>query len=361
MREKLINKIINTKEEALIVIIAVVLFLGSAGYVVAQSTGKSDTFYVKSNGANIRSCKSTSCKVIGRLNRNATITMQTRSTLRGLPQWIKITFTSKGRKYTGYLNKTVLAMLAIQPTIVQGTTPDTYTPYTPPTTRAQTPLSSVFYEDFSGVFPGSKWVYERDSGYNSSLPQIDSNIGNPAPSLAMPFPGSKERGSINMSGTKIITEVNPFNSTNGFSISADIRQPDTSFETTGNQFAGTWIRSFRFDIKNITNQYAYANLEIDPLAEKIKYGIYREYTGGGGSFVTAPYMPDANFHTFKFTVDADGNAKWFRDGIMKNSFDGFPVGDYLVSMVASGRPLPINSTSTASYFHNVDNVVVTIP
>ncbi|MEK7131364.1 MAG: hypothetical protein AAB797_01330 [Patescibacteria group bacterium] len=72
-------------------------------------------------------------------------------------------------------------------------------------------------------------------------------------------------------------------------------------------------------------------------------------------------MPNANFHTFKFTVDADGNAKWFRDGIMKNSFDGFPVGDYIVSFSASGRNLPVYSTSTATYYHNVDNILVTTP
>ena len=344
----------NIKEETLIVVIAAGLFLGSAGYALAQSAGKTDTFYIKPNSANIRSCKSTSCKVVGRLKRNAIITMQTRSTLRGLPQWIRITFKKGNKQYTGYLNKTVLAALISQPTIDQGTAPDTYTPYTPPTIPTQQRLSSVFYDDFSGVFPGNKWIY-TGRGEN---PQIDASIGNPAPSLAMPFPGSN---GYPESGKTVATDVNPFNSSNGFSVSMDVRQPDPSPEMGVRVYMGSWYRNFKFEIKHITNQYAYANFEILPDRDEIKYGIYREFVGGGGSYVTAPYMPDANFHNFKFVVDEYGNAKWYRDGVLKNSFTEFPVGDYTIKMSANGHTVPPSSTSTAKYFHNVDNVLVTIP
>lgn len=337
----------NIKEETLIFIIAAVLFFGSASFVLAQSTGKSDTFYVKSNGANIRSCKSTSCKVIGKLNRNAKITMQSPSTLRNLPQWIRITFKKGNKQYTGYLNKTILAVLTPKPTIDQGTAPDTVPPYTPPA------LSGIFTDDFSGSFPGNKWIY-TGGGEN---PQIDANIGNPAPSLAMPFPGSNQQTAI---GKTVAIDVNPFNSSNGFSVSVDVRQPDPSMEISGGNSA-LWYRNFKFEINNMTNQYAYARFEIKPDRDEINYGIYRAYVGGGGSYVTAPYMPDANFHNFKFVVDEFGNAKWYRDGVLKNSFTEFPVGDYIIKMGASGHNVPVHSTSTAKYFHNVDNVVVTVP
>lgn len=344
----------NTKkEEVLAVAIAAVLFFGLAGYVAAQSVGGSKNFYVKANSANIRSCKSTSCKIIGKLNRNAKITMQTQSTLRGLPQWVRISFKKGNKQYTGYISKTVLAMSTSQPVIGQGTTSGTdlqnpnSPPYTPPA------LSGVFSDDFSGAFPGNKWIY-TGRGEN---PQIDANIGNPVPSLAMPFPGSSQQTDI---GKIVAIDVNPFNSSNGFSVSMDVRQPDPSPEMSGGNSA-LWYRNFKFEINNMTNQYAYASFEIKPDRDEISYGIYRAYVGGGGSYVTAPYMPDANFHTFKFVVDEYGNAKWYRDGVLKNSFTEFPVGDYIIKMSASGHNVPVHSTSTAKYFHNVDNVLVTVP
>jgi len=348
MSKKFTKKIINTKEEALVAIIAIALIFGAAGYVVAQSVSGNNTFYVKSNGANIRSCQSTSCKVIGTLKRNTILTIQKRS-MSALSPWIKVTFKKGSKQYTGYISKTVLAMKVSPKQAIDQET----TPYTPRDIPSQPGLSGIFTDDFSGVFPGNKWIY-TGGGEN---PQIDANIGNPAPSLAMPFPGSN---SMIASGKIVATDVNPFNSSNGFSISMDVRQPDPSPEMSGGNYA-SWYRNFKFEIKHLTNQYAYASFEILPDRDQINYGIYREYTGGGGSSVTTPYMPDANFHNFKFVVDKYGNAKWYRDGILKNSFTEFPVGDYTIKMWAYGHKVPVHSTSTASYFHNIDNVVVTVP
>lgn len=355
MRNLKKKKNIAKNKNALTIVVAAVLLFGLAGYVAAQSVGGSNTFYVKSAVANIRSCKSASCKIIGKLNHNAKITMQTRSTLRDLPQWIKISFKKGNKRYTGYISKTVLAALTSRPALSQGTTSDTtpQNPNSPPYTSPA--LSEVFSDDFSGVFPGNKWIYTNNPGFTQDPPQIDASIGNPAPSLAVPFP---KASNINLSGPTITTDVNPFNSANGFSVSVDVRQPDTSPEGS---YSGTWIRDFKFTIKHLTNQYAYAYIEISPHTGDVNYGIYRAYVGGGGSYVTAPYMPDANFHNFKFVVDEYGNAKWYRDGMLKNSFSEFPVGDYIISMSANGRSLPMFSTSTARYFHNVDNVRVTTP
>ncbi len=339
------RKKINTKEKVWAVIIAAVLIFVSAGYVAAQSVSGFNDFYVKSNGTNIRSCKSTSCKIIGKLKRNAILTIRARS-VRDLSSWIKISFRKGGKQYTGYISKTVLALVPHKPVVDQKTSPS-----------SKPTLSGIFTEDFSGGFPGNKWVISSESsGSSQPSPQIDSIVGNPAPSLAVPF--SSGGSNIILPGKKVTAEVNPFSSSNGFSVSVDVRQPDTSLETGE---LGTWIRNFKFTVKHLTNKDAYASVEIKPDAAQINYMISREYIGGGASYVTAPYMPDANFHTFKFTVDADGNAKWLRDGILKNSFDGFPTGDYLVSFSASGRNLPIYSTSTASYSHNVDNILVTVP
>ena len=168
MRKKFIDKIINTKEEALVAIIAVVLIFGAAGYVVAQSVGGYNTFYVKSSSANIRSCKSTSCKIIGALKRNTTLTIQKRS-VSALSPWIKVTFKKGSKQYAGYISKTVLAMKTPPKQAIDQDT----TPYTPHDISSQSSLSGIFTEDFSGAFPGNKWVYERDGGFDSALPQID--------------------------------------------------------------------------------------------------------------------------------------------------------------------------------------------
>lgn len=254
----------------------------------------------------------------------------------------------------------VTSSQASAPTITVDITPSSGTMNTSANTYAsQAPANAVFYEDFSGIFPGNKWVVSGTSGYTTQpSPQIDANIGNPAASLAMPF--SSGGSNVIIQGKKVAADANPFNSADGFSVSFDVRQPDTSAETVAYSSSG-WVRNFKFEIKHLTNQYAYANLEIRPDAELVHYGIYKAYVGGGGSYVSAPYNSDANFHTYKFTVDADGNAKWFRDGILKNSFGGFPVGDYTISFSASGRNLPVGSLSTATYYHNVDNVAVTVP
>lgn len=221
---------------------------------------------------------------------------------------------------------------------------------------------SAFEDDFSGDFPGNTWVVVKNPGYNQSSPYIDATVGNPAPSLAMPFAGVSSTN-IGIDGIKIALDTHPFNSSDGFSISADIRQPDTSPEGA---YTGTWMRSFRFEIKNITNQYAYARADISPDRETIDYSIYRAYSSplgasDVGSYVTTPYTPDTKFHNFKFVVDKFGSARWYRDGILKSSFGKFPTGDYLISMTPSGRNLPPLSTSTARYSHNVDNVIVSIP
>ena len=245
------------------------------------------------------------------------------------------------------------------PTVTIVVTPSSGTSNTSASTvTSATPANAVFYEDFSGAFPGSKWIVSSQSGMNQPSPQIDASVGNPASSLGVPY-SSGESNYIPM-GKKVTADVNPFNSADGFSISLDVRQPDTSAETVAYS-SGGWVRNFKFEIKHLTNQYAYANMEIRPDTELIQYGIYRAYVGGGGSSVSVPYTPNADFHTFKFTVDADGNAKWYRDGILKNSFGGFPVGDYVLSFSASGRNLPVGSPSTATYFHNIDNIAVTVP
>ncbi len=253
----------------------------------------------------------------------------------------------------------VAASPSTAPVVTINITPSSVTQNTSANTVVSTaPANAVFFEDFSGAFPGNKWIVSSQSGMNQPTPQIDATVGNPASSLGVPY-SSGESNYIPM-GKKVIADVNPFNSADGFSISFDVRQPDTSAETVAYS-SGGWVRSFKFEIKNMTNQYAYANMEIRPDAELIDYSIYRAYVGGGGSYISAPYTPNANFHSFKFTVDADGNAKWFRDGILKNSFGGFPVGDYALSFSASGRNLPVGSPSTATYFHNIDNIAVTIP
>ncbi len=176
-------------------------------------------------------------------------------------------------------------------------------------------------------------------------PKLEPIIGNPAPSLKFPGvtwyvpvtpqPGTPDgpapaRASPNT--IRIRSAVNPFNSKSGFTVSTDI------VVTPG---TGT----FTFTVQDQNNpQYNYAQILINPGQNgNIKYTI-PSITGRNDPLpygVTNPFSVDTKFHTFTFTVDDKGNAKWLRDGVVQASRTGFVAADYVLefrSFTNSNRP-----------------------
>ena len=216
------------------------------------------------------------------------------------------------------------------------------TPTPKPTPKPQFP--AVFYDDFSDGFPGNKWVYSPLSISDiPGLPQVDSSMGNPPPSLSIPF-------RVGYGSFAIRTVTNPFNSAKGLSISVDIRHPNI-------------VMGSHDLYLNILNQNtgsirgAGADVDIQPRSQTIVYDI------GENSSVSTPYFPDTEFHNFKFVVDVYGNAKWFRDGILQASASRFPVADYFIKFYELGDWGSLYGPTTYDYDNafNVDNVLVTSP
>ncbi len=204
----------------------------------------------------------------------------------------------------------------------------------------------LFSDDFSGAFPGMNWAYvPKDANGIKFAPSIDQTSGNPAPSMSIPGIQLLQKptysdGGVRVGsgiGVEVKTAVNPFNSASGVRFSADI---------TDN---GSTTIDFRIDNQNDRNVYAEATI----FENYVTYVIRTSSTSG--TRVNTPTMPDNDFHTFSFVVDANGNAKWLRDDVTQTSASGFPTGDYTLSF---------KSTSGTSYSKGtadvkIDNVKVT--
>lgn len=83
-------------------------------------------FYVKFSAANVRSCESTSCAVVGTLGQNSTISSYYGS-LEEVPEWMQISYTDTdtGKDVSGYVSKTVLSetQMAAAPSTPRTTAP----------------------------------------------------------------------------------------------------------------------------------------------------------------------------------------------------------------------------------------------
>ena len=207
-------------------------------------------------------------------------------------------------------------------------------------------LNEIFSDDFSGDFPGSKWVYENSSTVSEDQkPRLDYDVGNEAPSLAIPFPKFGQNFSVS-------TATNPFDASAGFTISVDVRNPETP--------SGSWVRSFSIIIVNQADQKLMASAEISPSTAKIEYRASKGFDGRT-ALVQKDYFEDTDFHNFVFTIDELGNASWSRDGVTQMNSVDFPIGDYELKFRASGYAGPSFDTNVYNFMHYVDNVIVTVP
>ncbi len=170
----------------------------------------------------------------------------------------------------------------------------------------------IFSDDFSsGSLNPNFWAVTSPGG-------VDRSNGNPAPSAFV------------TGGASITFTGVPFNTGAPVTISVDAKL------VTITAFINV------FDVSNGT----VASVGIEP--------TLITYTIQGGS-TSIPVPPDANFHTFMFSVDSSLNARWFRDGQLRMGPKAFPVLNVSIGFV-SGR-------TTAGLFGdaNFDNVKVTTP
>jgi hypothetical protein len=252
-------------------------------------------------------------------------------------------------------------------TIVQPEIPVIETPETP--TIPESPEGAVFLADFSNGFPGSKWEYEGDQ-----FPEIDQTVGNPGPSLRWPLlywppkentttplvdsnvPRGITTPRITNPTFKITTATNPFESSNGMTASADIAidMPQSTGST----------HDVTFSIRNTNWRNANAKVDLARWSGNIRYTICKgsDPIRLDCQVTMAPLMVgDTGFHMFTFSVDAEGNAQWMRDGIVKATNTGFASGQYVIDLEGtnsfSGQP---TGSQMGSYFW-VDNVKVESP
>lgn len=76
----------------------------------SNQTTTSNKFYVKTVYANIRSCSSTGCNILGQYPQNTPFDLSY-SSVENLPDWIPVTWTdNSGQNVTGYISKSVLSI-----------------------------------------------------------------------------------------------------------------------------------------------------------------------------------------------------------------------------------------------------------
>ncbi|MBI4451414.1 hypothetical protein HY642_05550 [Candidatus Woesearchaeota archaeon] len=203
------------------------------------------------------------------------------------------------------------------------------------------PTGTLFYDDFSEGFT-DQWEYGENS------PVEDDANGNPAPALKLPARAKIRVSSSGLgksSEVKITTAVEPFSITNGLSISFEVKLPDAPENSLG---------AFAVALREQDESYPNAAFTIDTNAlvynTRIPYSSTRDdrYRRATGSMIR-----DTKWHRFELAVDADGTAKWKKDGVTK--LTGYLVpGDYLLEIRAS----PATVTDTQQYYYLLDNVVV---
>jgi hypothetical protein len=163
------------------------------------------------------------------------------------------------------------------------------------------PTGSVFYEDFSGAFPGLNWIVVAAGGSATPvIPVIDTSTGNPAPSLS--FTAGL--------GNSLQSAVNPFDSSRGLTFSMDVGFPGGFLNNSSR---------ITISVQDQTLTTHVALIQIDSSSCSAFYLIQSANFAQNAVSTTQPFNCDSNFHTFTFRVDAAGNGVWFRDGIQQAS------------------------------------------
>jgi hypothetical protein len=188
----------------------------------------------------------------------------------------------------------------------------------------------LFNEGFNGSFPGTAWTTPAATGTGTST-QVNSSAGSPTPALRFTTTGA---GSS--SRTETTTAFNSQNVT--ISAQMAILTATPALEGTG-----------AVAILDATPAVV-ASAAWDNAAGTVTFSIT-----GTTATVPAP-AADGNFHTFAFSVDGTGTARWTLDnGPAALAKAGFPSGMLKIELSGTFGA----GTAWPSIF--VDNVAVTSP
>jgi len=165
---------------------------------------------------------------------------------------------------------------------------------------------TVFFDDFSGGFPGTNWTVGAGS------PAIDPDIGNGPPSLMFP--------ALDATGYSWIqSKVPAFSTTLGITISADM-----GFPTGLPVWSQFWVYDQYPGLGGGPQAYVFLDQTAGTVTYHLATGVNPEVT------VVNPLDADTKFHTYTFQVDASGNASWSRDGVQQASTTGFSCATLLL-------------------------------
>jgi hypothetical protein len=184
-------------------------------------------------------------------------------------------------------------------------------------------------EGFNGAFPGANWTAPVKTGAG-----VDPTIigtGNPSPGLQFSIPSA--------TGTSTTKTTASFNNPN---LTISLQEAATSVPTGTNG-------SSTVAILDATSAVV-ATATWDNVTGTVAFTI-----AGVPALATSALASDGVIHTFKFNVDASGNATWALDGATKQTVAPFPAGMLKVQLSATF------GTGASWPTFLFDNVTVTSP
>lgn len=221
--------------------------------------------------------------------------------------------------------------------------------YNPGGPAAVANLPGTLFVDRFEIFDEDKWEYRFNA------PEVDTSVGNSAPSLKLPARGKIQTSSSGLgksSDVLITTAVEPFTITNGLSISFDVKLPEIP---SGSQdyFLGGLLFNLRKqdeDYPNAILGIASNSLSYLTRMSKSSYSDNRYKSAKGVA------IRDTKWHNFELSIDSNGVAYWKKDGVTK--LTGYiEPGDYVFEIRAS--PVTFFEIDAAGqYNYLIDNVVI---
>ncbi|MFC1691853.1 hypothetical protein ACFL0W_06765 [Nanoarchaeota archaeon] len=177
----------------------------------------------------------------------------------------------------------------------------------------------LFYDDFSNGYLESNW----QALYGTY--EIDNSKGDPAPSLKL------------TDRARITGDTSPFNSKNGLEMSVMVNVDD--FDDKG----------FLINIVDQVRGRAAASLQFNKGQQEGEIMFwYRMYPIDSVPTVlgTDVKTNDHKFHEYKFVIEPDGKAAWYRDGVQKKRLAGaarIPQGDMYFYFQSYNDPVYIDN------------------
>ncbi len=193
--------------------------------------------------------------------------------------------------------------------------------------------NTLFQEDFAGTTLAAAW----SASNFSATSEIDSTIGQPAPSLHIYVDSG-------VNGKSFVTLSQPYNNAGGISFTIEV-EVDNSGRAGLNS---DWIKVVIHDQGRNQSQAGMTIRRFTDGSDNVNIS-YDVYPGGPWQQVKEwNIVLSPGFHEFKFTVYPDFTAKWFRDGIQRlSTLTGQQMFEADLQL-----KLEVRGPETAAYFDN---------